>query len=239
VLGVFAVNDLAMPHHRQRYLNMAPQLSGVCAIALERTRATADLQRSEDRYRSLFAALQEGFALHEILCDEAGRPVDYRFIEVNPAFEQITGLRRADLLGKTVRTVLPATEDEWIERYGEVALTGKPLQLTSFSQALGRYYRVHAYCPAPRHFAVLITDVTDSIRAQEALTQERMLLREVVDNLPISIYVKDLALRKTLTNHADLALIGQPEAAGAGPHGLGVVPSRHRSNLSQPTTGRC
>jgi PAS domain S-box-containing protein len=216
VLGVFAVNDLAMPHHRQRYLNMAPQLSGVCAIALERTRATADLQRSEDRYRSLFAALQEGFALHEILCDEAGRPVDYRFIEVNPAFEQITGLRRADLLGQTVRTVLPATEDEWIERYGEVALTGKPLQLTSFAQALGRYYRVHAYCPAPRHFAVLITDVTDSIRAQEALTQERMLLREVVDNLPISIYVKDLALRKTLTNRADLALIGQSEAAVMG-----------------------
>ncbi len=175
VLGVFAVNDLAMPHHRQRYLNMAPQLSGVCAIALERTRATADLQQSEERYRSLFAAMQEGFALHEILCDEAGRPVDYRFIEVNPAFEQITGLRRADLLGQTVRTVLPATEDHWIERYGEVALTGKPMQLTSFSQALGRYYRVHAYCPAPRHFAVLITDVTDSIRAEEALAQERKL----------------------------------------------------------------
>jgi PAS domain S-box-containing protein len=212
VLGVFAVNDLALPHHRQRYLNMAPQLIGVCAIAIERTRATNFLQQSEDRYRSLFAALQEGFALHEIICDATGQPVDYRFIDVNPAYEQLTGLRRADLLGKTVRTVLPGTEDFWIEHFGEVALTGKPMQLTSFSQELGRSYRVHAYCPAPRHFAVLITDVTDSKRAEEALAQERLLLREVVGNLPISIYVKDLALRKTLTNHADLALIGKPEA---------------------------
>jgi PAS domain S-box-containing protein len=225
VLGIFAVNDLALPHHRQRYLNMAPQLIGVCAIALERTRATADLQQSEDRYRSLFAAMQEGFALHEILCDEAGRPVDYRFIDVNPAFEQITGLHRADLLGQTVRAVLPATEDDWIERYGEVALTGKPMQLTSFSQALGRYYRVHAYCPAPRHFAVLITDVTDSIRAEEALAAERLLLRDVVSNLPISIYAKDLTLRKTLTNQADLAIIGKPEAEVLGQTDYAVFPA--------------
>ena len=137
VLGVFAVNDLALPHHRQRYLNLAPQLIGVCAIALERTRATADLQQSEDRYRSLFAALQEGFALHEIICDATGRPVDYRFIDVNPAYEQLTGLHRADLLGKTVRTVLPGTEDFWIEHFGEVALTASPCNSPHFRKNWG------------------------------------------------------------------------------------------------------
>ena len=151
--------------------------------------------------------------------------MDYRFIDVNPAYEQLTGMRRAELLGKTVRTVLPGTEDFWIEHFGEVALTGKPMQLTSFSQELGRSYRVHAYCPAPRHFAVLITDVTDSKHAEEALSAERLLLRDVVSNLPISIYAKDLALRKTLTNQADLALIGKPEAEVLGHTDYAVFPA--------------
>lgn len=80
---------------------------------------------SKDQYRPLFNTMQEGFALHQMIYDEAGKPVDYRFVQVNPAFERLTGLRAVDIVGKTARQVLPNIEQSWIDTYGQVSLTGK------------------------------------------------------------------------------------------------------------------
>jgi PAS domain S-box-containing protein len=128
--------------------------------------AFAALRQSEERYRLLFDGMTEGFALHEIIQDESGRPCDYRFLDVNPAFERLTGLSRADLLGKRVTEVLPGNEPHWIEDYGRVALTGEPLQFTDYSEVLGRWYQVLAYRPAPGQFAVVFSDVTERRRVQ-------------------------------------------------------------------------
>ena len=70
----------------------------------------------EQRYRQLFNEMVDGFALHEIICDETGTPVDYRFLEINPAFEKLTGLKAQDLIGRTVLEVLPDTEAVWINK---------------------------------------------------------------------------------------------------------------------------
>ncbi len=93
-----------------------------CEIT-ERKRVEDSLRVSEARYRSLFESMNEGFALHEIICDDRGKPVDYRFLEINPAFERLTGLKRETILGRTVRDALPGIEDYWIQTYGKVALT--------------------------------------------------------------------------------------------------------------------
>jgi PAS domain-containing protein len=69
----------------------------------DRKRAEAALQESEERYRGLFESMNEGFALHELLYDESGEPCDYRFLDVNPAFERLTGLKRQDVVGKRGR----------------------------------------------------------------------------------------------------------------------------------------
>ncbi len=126
----------------------------------------------EPSWRMLFDTMLNGFALHEIICDDEGRPVDYRFIEVNPAFERLTGLKAADLVNHTVREVLPQTEPMWIERYGKVALTGKPAEFESYSQALDRHYHVSAFCPQRGQFAVVFEDVTPHLRIQAALAQQ-------------------------------------------------------------------
>ena len=68
--------------------------------------------------------MSEGFALHEIIADPRGRAVDYRFLEVNPAFERLTGLKRAEIIGRRVREVVPGVEDHWIETYARVVRTG-------------------------------------------------------------------------------------------------------------------
>jgi PAS domain S-box-containing protein len=128
--------------------------------AVERSRSERALRESEQRYHTLFSTMSEGFALHEILCDGDGRPCDYRFLDVNLAFERQTGLKAADLVGRTVRKVLPDLEPLWIERYGRVALTGQPDQFEARSSALGRWYDVRAYQTVPGRFAVVFMDIT-------------------------------------------------------------------------------
>jgi PAS domain S-box-containing protein len=139
----------------------------------ERKEAEEALRESEARYRTLFEAMTEGFALHEIICDEGGRPCDYRFLDVNPAFERLTGLKRTDLLGRCVREVLPGTESYWIENYGKVALTGEPVRFENFSASLDRWFEVFAYRPAAGRFAVLFTDITARKRTETALLRSR------------------------------------------------------------------
>ena len=132
---------------------------------------------AEERYQTLFREMLDGFALHAIICDDAGRPVDYRFLDVNPAFERLTGITATAAIGRTVREVLPATEDYWIETYGRVALTGAPIFLENFSQALDRNYEVTAFSPAPGQFATIFADVTARKRAERALQRRDDLLQ--------------------------------------------------------------
>ncbi len=126
------------------------------------------LAASEQRFRGLFNALSSGFALHEIILDAHGKPCDYRFIDLNPAFEAITGLRREDIVGRCAHEVLPQVESRWIERFGAVALTGDCQAFDDFSSDLDRRYRVTAYRPASGQFALIIDDITALRRGEES-----------------------------------------------------------------------
>ena len=138
----------------------------------DRKRAEQSLKESEEQYRQLFNTMMNGFALHEIICDTSGAPVNYRFLEVNPAFERLTGLKAENIIGRTVLDVMPGTEPVWIERYGRVALTGVPAMFENESNELATYYHVTAYSPRPGHFAVIFEDVSERKRAEE--DRERM-----------------------------------------------------------------
>jgi len=136
----------------------------------------AALRQSEDRYRALFAGMTEGFAIHDLIIDAAGTPVDYRFLDINPGFERLTGLNRQDVVGRTHNEVMPGDNPKWLQMYGQVALTGKPVQFEDYSPVLKRHFEVFAYRPAPMQFAVLFMDITERKRAEGALreSQERL-----------------------------------------------------------------
>jgi two-component system, cell cycle sensor histidine kinase and response regulator CckA len=147
------------------------------------------LTESEERFRLLFTETTSGIALHEIICDQENRPVDYRFLEVNPAFEMLTGLKREEVAGKTVREVLPGIEDCWIERYGKVALNGEAANFEEYAQSLDRYFEVKAYSPKKGQFATLFTDVTDSVRAVEALRASEAEMRALFAGMTDAVFV--------------------------------------------------
>ena len=126
-------------------------------------------RKLEGEYITLFREMLDGFALCEVICDEVGEPVDFRFITVNPAYEGLTGLRGRDVIGKTVREVLPGIEDSWVRRFGKVALTGEPVSFVDYAAPLGKYFEVKAYSTSPGVFAALSTDVTDRKQAEEKL----------------------------------------------------------------------
>lgn len=128
-------------------------------------------------YQLLFQEMLEAFALHTMIYDEAGRPVDYRFEAVNPAYERLTGLKAEDILGKTVLQVLPGTEPYWIETYGKVVQTGEPVFFENYSKDLGHYYEVTAFRPAQNQFACIFTDTTRRKLAEIQLDEQLAELR--------------------------------------------------------------
>ncbi|PKL10706.1 MAG: hypothetical protein CVV52_17050, partial [Spirochaetae bacterium HGW-Spirochaetae-8] len=141
-------------------------------------------RKAERNYQTLFNEMLDGFALHEIICDESGNPVDYRFLNLNPAFERMTGLKAKEVVGRTVLEVLPDIERSWIDTYGKVALTGEPVVFEDYSKVLDKYFEVTAFRPAPNQFSCIFNDITARKRAQEDLRESLERFRIAQDMSP-------------------------------------------------------
>jgi PAS domain S-box-containing protein len=151
----------------------------------DRKQAEEALRQSEERYRTLFESMNEGFCVIEMLFDDQETPADYRFLEINPVFEQQTGLQQAE--GKTARQLLPDLEPYWFEIYGKVALTGESVRFENYSAVMNRWFEVSTFRtgqPESRRVAILFKDISDRKQAEEALCQSEERYRCLAELIP-------------------------------------------------------
>ncbi|MEW5734299.1 MAG: transporter substrate-binding domain-containing protein [Thermodesulfobacteriota bacterium] len=172
----------------------------------EQKRAEEALKSSEEKYRRLFESMSEGFALHEIITDEEGKPSDFRFLEMNPTCERMMGFARGEMIGRRMSEIM--NEPGWIERYGRVAQTGQAENFEEYSAALDRWLEVFAYRPEPGQCAAVFNDITARRRAEEALRRSEENYRLLADQTLDAIWTMDMDLVFTYVNPSVTRLTG-------------------------------
>ncbi len=183
---------------------------GTASDVTEARRARQTLSESEVRYRSLFNAMDEGYCIIEMIFDDTGTAVDWRFLEVNPAFTKLTGVENA--LGRRMREIAPDHEEHWFSTYGKVALTGEAVRFVHDAKSLGdRWFDLYALKvggPDSRKVAVLFTNITERRRTEEALRASEEQFRATFETAAIGIVHIGLDHRWLRVNPAMCSLTG-------------------------------
>ncbi len=199
---------------------------------LEKNNLERKLRESEEKFHYLFTNMMNGFALHEIICNERGEPIDYRFVTANPAFEKCTGLKVNDIIGKTVLEVLPQTEPFWIQTYGKVALSGEPIHFEHFAESLHRHYSVSAFCPGKGQFACIMEDITNHKNTINALQESHQRYEQLALHCQTFHWEVDTEGRYTYVTESVEAVTGYTAAEiYAGKYFYDLVPEAERAHL--------
>lgn len=160
-----------------------------CMETTEQLRAEADLRNSEARWRALFNNMQEGFFLAQALRDASGHIVDFRFLEMNPGFEQQSGIAASDAVGRPVREVLPGIQEDLLQLYARVIDSGEPQHFEVHIRVAGnRWFEVRARKAATDRLAVLFLDITGRRAVETALRKSEATFRGLTQAMPNQVW---------------------------------------------------
>ena len=167
------------------------------------------LSDSEQRLKAMFDNSINGFALHEIVRNQDGDVVDFRFLDVNAAFEVQTEIKREDVIGKLATEVFPGIDDtNLIQLYSDIARTSEAQRFERFNETLQRHYLITAFSTGPDQFATIFIDITESKEAEEAIRKSEADFRTLFDSMAQGIIYQDRVGRIISANKAAERILG-------------------------------
>jgi PAS domain S-box-containing protein len=167
----FGVDSVHPRDWTQSEVELVQEVAERTWAVARRARAEAALRRSEEKYRSLFAEMVQGYAECELIRDREGNAVDYRFIQVNPAFERLIGIPASRATGRTGQDIFPGSEKWWPRTFDRIIRGGRAERVEHEVAPLGRWYEVNVYPHQGDRFTVLFENITERKRAEIALRE--------------------------------------------------------------------
>lgn len=193
------------------------RLSGVAQDVTKRFEAQRALEASERRFRHFFEAMAEGVALHELVRNAQGRPVDYRILDVNPAFERHTGIPAERARGALASSLYAQDPPPHLDAFARVAAGDRPLAFESQVPSLGRTFRFSALPMGADAFGTVFEDISDRLRAEAELREREQTYRVMAANLPGgALVVFDRELRYLVAEGEGLVRVGLRKEAMEG-----------------------
>lgn len=216
VIAIFGVGNKDENYDQDDVIQLSLIASELNKIIKQR-RAEAEMLESKEKYRSLFENMLDGFVLCKVIFDERGKPIDFECLEVNGAFERLSGLKREDIVGKRVTTAMPAVQKlnpELLELYSEVAASFEPEKFETFIEPLNIWLSISAYCPQKGYFAAVFENITERKEAEQELWRAKNDWERTFDSVPDLVAILDNQFRIMRANRPMAEQLGvSPEKA--------------------------
>ncbi|MCK9632130.1 MAG: PAS domain S-box protein [Methanoregula sp.] len=180
--------------YKAPFFNRDGKIAGLIGAFIDitdRKLAEEVLRESEEKFRLLFRYMTAGSALHEMMYDPAQNPVDYRILDVNPAFGRILGLKREDIIGKTSREAYHADIPPFLDAYARVVSTGKPEEFEAYFALMKKHFAISVYSPGAGKFATIFEDITERKVAEEGIRLSNVILSTQQEASPDGILIVD------------------------------------------------
>lgn len=218
LFGILTVSVPISVPAGERELSLFKELSRDIAFAIHDIRIKQQSEKLLEQYKELFENSINAIAIHEIVTDQGGMPIDYTFLDVNPAFEKITGFTRDFILGKRATELLSGiTETHLIETFGKVALGGEPVQFRQEMPGIEKTFHIRAFSHHPGKFVTTFKDVTQQASIQKALEESEVRFQQVWNSSPMGMSLFDESGVVVMVNPAycDLLELSEEDLVGS------------------------
>ena len=166
---------IAFYHHQksvifsEEEIDFANKLAFYLSQAIENATLFNEIRNSEEKYHSLYSSMREGVALHEIIYNQSQEAVDYIILDINPAYEKITGLNRSEVVGMKASVLYGTGTPPYLEFYAPVAENAEPTEFESYFEPMDKTFHISVVSPGKGKFATIFEDITERKQAEELL----------------------------------------------------------------------